>query len=491
VVIRTQALAKQRILYCVEGIAPQVDLRVNDPDIGTLVTALNERVFKCDVNGTLSLPPLADKVTVQNRLGYFASKLGNFRSTPETYDKVVSQYVGRKRTIYHAAMESLLQQPANSLDGQVRPFVKGEKVPPKKAPRCIQPRSARHCLETGRYIKHIEHRLYDDIARLFGDGPTVMKGFNVQQVGRICAGKWHSFRNPVAVGLDATKFDMHVSPHVLDWEHRIYLKIFNGNSNLKSLLNRQMNNVGRGYCADGKVKYHFRGKRCSGDMNTALGNCLIMCGMVHSYLRTRQVNGKLMNNGDDCVVFMEKEDLSRFLHGLEAWFLDLGFRMVAEQPVYNLEQIEFCQMHPILTSNGYTMVRNIPVVLHKDLLCLLPITCENEFREWMGAVGQCGNALTHGVPIVQTFYKMMATYGTIRTKFGETLLLHSGAKRLSEGIDRVEDTITPEARLGVWLAWGILPDHQCALEDYYQGGKLVFSTTQVDGYLQMPNPTLL
>lgn len=490
-VVRTQAPCRERTLYCVSNIAPQVNLRVNDPDIGTLATALNERVFQCVVDGSLQEPPACSKEVVEARLGPFAKLVGRFRSTPETHDAVVEKYEGRKKTIYQNARDSLLINPVNSSDAMLKAFVKAEKVPPNKAPRCIQPRSPRHCLEVGRYIKHIEHAIYEEIAEVFGDGPTVMKGFNVQHVGRICAGKWNSFRTPVAVGLDATKFDMHVSAEVLDWEHQIYLKIHRGDPHLRKLLRRQMYNVGRGYCEDGKLKYNFTGKRCSGDMNTALGNCIIMCGMVWAYARERGVDIKLMNNGDDCVVFMEAEDLDRFLRDLDTWFLELGFRMVAENPVYEIEKIEFCQMRPVNTVNGWTMVRNIPIVLHKDALSLVPLRSASEMQEWLGAIGECGIALTHGVPILSSFYRSFARMGTTRTKFGEGLLAHSGARILGIGIDRTEDVITDEARYGVWLAWGILPDHQVALEELYDRMVVDFSNDRVESYDSLPDPLLL
>jgi len=490
-VTRTQAPCRERTLYCVSGVAPQVNLRVNDPDIGTLATALNERVFQCVVNGTLQEPPKCSVDVVEMRLGPFAKLVGKFRSTPETHDAVVAKYEGRKKQIYQNAHDSLLIKPVDSTDAILKAFVKAEKVPPNKAPRCIQPRSPRHCLEVGRYIKHIEHAIYEEIADVFGDGPTVMKGFNVQRVGRICAGKWNSFKRPVAVGLDATKFDMHVSAEVLQWEHNIYLKIHRNDPHLRTLLNRQMYNVGRGYCEDGKVKYKFKGKRCSGDMNTALGNCIIMCGMVWAYAKERGVSIKLMNNGDDCVVFMESEDLDRFLVDLESWFLDLGFRMVAEAPVYDIEKIEFCQMRPVNTVNGWTMVRNIPQVLHKDALCLLPLRSPREMEEWLGAIGECGVALTHGVPILSSYYRRLSGAGTKRTKFGDGLLAHSGARILGIGIDRTEDTITDEARYGVWLAWGILPDHQVALENMYDRMVIEFTNDRVASYDDLPDPLLL
>lgn len=78
----------------------------------------------------------------------------------------------------------------------------------------------------------------------------------------------------------------------------------------------------------------------------------------------------------------------------------------------------------------------------------------------------------------------------MRTKFGEQLLMHSGAKRLSEGIDRTEDEITAESRYGVWMAWGILPDHQVALENHFRSMQIEYGNLVVGSYDEIPNPTL-
>jgi len=338
----------------------------------------------------------------------------------------------------------------------------------------------------GRYTKHIEHRLYKSIAKVFGDGPTVMKGFNVQEIGRIAAGKWNSFEKPVAVGLDATKFDMHVSPAMLAWEHSVYTSIFPRDRHLKRLLSWQMNNVGRGYCEDGKLKYKVTGKRFSGDMNTALGNCIIMCGMVHAYLQHVGVEGKLMNNGADCVVMMEASQLAKFQTGLEEWFLELGFRMVAEDPVYELPQVEFCQMHPIRTSNGWTMVRNIEKSLAKDSMCLLPIRNQTELGEWMGAIGACGTSLTSGVPIMQNFYTRLRQLGTTNSKWREMLMRNAGMRFLMLGDMTGERHVTPEARYDCWVAWGLLPDLQVAMEHEYAAMQITFSDASASHYEEVP-----
>lgn len=475
------------MLYCISGIAPQVNLRANSADINTLETALCTRMYTCEVDGEYIEPPLPSRTMVAERMKNFKRKLCTFHSSPETPQQVVEYYSGSKRRVYEQACLTLLGSPVNRRDAESVSFVKLEKVPPNKAPRCIQPRNPRYNLELGRYIKHIEHRLYKQVAKVFGDGPTIMKGYNVQEIGRIINGKWNTFKEPVAVGLDATKFDMHVSPAMLSWEHSVYTTIFRNDPHLRKLLRWQMHNVGRGYCADGKLKYSVTGKRFSGDMNTALGNCLIMCGMIHAYLEARGIKGKLVNNGDDCVVFLEQADLAEFQRGLEEWFLEVGFRMVAELPVFSIQEIEFCQMHPIKTVNGWTMVRNIPKAMAKDALCLLPIRNQKELQEWMGAVGECGMSITKGVPVLSAFYAAYARNGTNKTRFGESLFMNSGVRFLRTGHLSQEEEITDESRYNVWKAWGILPDHQVALEQYFSTMVVEYSKEVASDYSTVPS----
>lgn len=481
---------KERMLHCVGNIAPEVNLRVNNPDIHTLEAALLTRMLMCEVNGEFVEPPLPTANMVEQRLSDFKSRLGYVTATPNTLEQVVESYSGRKRSIYERACASLARKPLSRRDSVSVAFVKPEKVPPNKAPRCIQPRDPRYNLHVGRYLKHVEHRLYKRIARVFGDGPTVMKGYNVEQIANIMHGKWKSFSRPVAVGLDATKFDMHVSPAMLSWEHSIYLSMYKNCPELRKLLEWQMDNQGVGYCHDGKLKYRVRGKRFSGDMNTALGNCLIMCAMVHAYSRERGVCTKLVNNGDDCVVFMESRDLVRFQEGLEEWFLDLGFRMVAEPPVYHLQQVEFCQMHPIRTSQGsWKMVRNIPKAMAKDAMCLIPLRTKGEFENWIGAVGQCGSSLAGDIPVLSSFYKCYSRNGCVTNKFGEEIIARSGYAYYGKGVE-AKGEVGELSRYDVWMAWGIYPDHQVAIEGELNQTTLEYGDQVVLDHSMYPHRTL-
>jgi len=487
VVTNNLASVKERYLYNVAGIGPEMNLRINNADINTLKTALLTRMYYCEVNGEFVAPPQPQQQTVNAVLSDFRSELlKHTRSaTPVSLDEVVEMYKGRKRTIYANAHESLKETNINRADAVSIAFVKCEKVNPTKAPRCIQPRDPRYNLVLGSYIKPIEHKLYKAIRKVFGDGPTVIKGYNVKEVATIMTGKWNSFNKPVAIGLDATKFDMHVSASMLNWEHSIYKRIYNGDQMLNKLLSWQLNNVGKGYCDDGKLQYKVKGKRFSGDMNTALGNCIIMCAMVWSYARSRGVDIKLMNNGDDCVVFMESSELSKFQDGLDEWFLALGFRMTVEEPCYALPEIEFCQMRCIRTANGPVMVRNIPVALSKDAMCIIPLETESTMRKWLGAVGECGVALCDGVPVMQSYYNMYCRNGVKDSKISESVAFRTGVHMLMQGMVTTNTKVSEEAREDVYIAWGIPPDAQIDLELQYDNMGIDFGDEEISDYTEV------
>lgn len=462
----TQAEVKQRRLSKINMIGPETTLGVHNGDIRTLSRALLERMFFCKVGNSFLAAPEIKLETIEERMGYFRREMINFSAKPISYEDVVNMYSGRKRTIYNDAYEMFLRRGLRREDAVIAAFVKVEKVNTEKAPRCIQPRSPVYNLCLGSYIKPIEHRIYRRIAKVWNDGPVVMKGFTTQQVANILKTKWDTFSDPVAVGLDATKFDMHVCRSMLEWEHSSYLRAYGNDKFLSKLLKWQRDNKGRGTCEDGKLKYSVSGKRASGDMNTALGNCIIMCAAVHAYCKSKGVDAKLANNGDDCVVFMERKDLKTFSKGLSDWFLEIGFRMTVEEPVYDFEQIEFCQMHPISTINGWNMVRNIKTALQKDTICTMPLVAKSA-RKWMYSVGECGIAITSGVPIMQSFYQAYVRNGIKCSKINKSPIFNTGLRMMRGTQMSKSSSITNEARFSVFKAWGITPDEQLALEEYF------------------------
>jgi hypothetical protein len=427
-------------------------------------------MYYCKVGNVFLPPPIPEKKQIFSTLrkfrGRLLQKFGDLpsRNSPEQFAQM---FTGRKKVIYEAAVEQYYLHGVSRRDSRSTTFVKCEKVKESGAPRCIQPRGPVYNVGVGMYLKHIEHRLYNTIQRTYrSQTPVVMKGMNVNEIAINLESKWNSVHNPVAIGLDATKFDMHVSESMLLWEHSIYEALYKGDKALARLLRWQRNNIGRGFCDDGKLTYKVKGRRFSGDMNTALGNCIIMCAMIYAYSDEKKINIQLANNGDDCVVIIEKSDLENFSKGLYEWFLQLGFRMTVEPPVYELEHVEFCQMHPVRLNRGITMVRNLETAREKDSICLFDISSLKARAKWLGAVGECGLALTGGCPVYQSMYQAYARHGK-PSKVLDSVQMQSGFLMISKGLESKSDIITDEARYSFYLAFGMTPDEQVALEMYY------------------------
>jgi hypothetical protein len=385
--------------------------------------------------------------------------------------QVVDRYTGSKKRVYEEALLSLQRKPLGKDDARLKMFVKFEKQNLDKAPRGINPRDPRYNLELGRYLKHAEKSYFKAINEAFGGHTdhTVIKGLNADESARVLKQKWDRFNEPVAVGLDAAKFDAHVSVDALKFEHSFYTGVYPGDRKLQKLLSWQLVNEGVAYADDGTVKFKIKGTRSSGDLNTSLGNCNIMCGCVYAYAKDRCVEVELANNGDDCVVFMERANLTKFLEGLEGWFRHRGFVMVAEEPVFAFEQVEFCQTKPVQLTTGWRMVRNHVAVLKKDPICLIAVQNDNVFRKWLDAVGDCGTTLNLGVPVQHAFYEAYKRHG-VKCSEGMKEKIYQNTSmrtRLSE-LRGSSHKISPEARVSYYYAFGILPDHQVEIESFYQ-----------------------
>jgi len=470
-------------------------------DIVALERAVLERVFyvKGD-DGTFQPPPKPVRGLVEARLSFERSLICSslkYASPMEILD-FPGLYQGSQNVRYTRAAKELLDLGLQRKHCGIQIFNKFEKVDftakPDAVPRVISPRSPVYNVALGRFIKPIESQYYQALDQMFGQ-KTVFKGMDANQMGDYMAQKWSGFVDPVAVGLDASRFDQHVSVDMLKFEHSILEAPFveRDRADLHKILKHQLFTRARGFCKNGRLSFTTKGGRCSGDMNTGLGNCILMCCMVHSYLRHCSVDAQLANNGDDCVVIMERPDLERFTRGLDTWFRELGFNMKVEAPVYDLEKIEFCQQHPVRIGDGYRMVRNVFSVLEKDTVSLDQFHSIRHCKKWMQAVGDGGLALCSGVPVLQEFYSMFrrsATAMVVRAQRQNSKRRHADVRQTklfpthilekSQGMAVVHSEICPEARLSFWLAFGLSPDEQVAFEKELSMQMLTFSTVPVE-----------
>lgn len=468
---RNGVTPKTREFVVTSGFGPNHNLGVYNNNVDTIERAFTERYFLCkDGSGFRPAFEVSPSSFKDKFLTTFQdSVLSHMPNLPKmSRQQVVDAYAGPKKRVYEQALRSLLVDPLEEKDSYLSSFVKFEKQDISKAPRGINPRSARYNLELARYLKHAEHKFFRAINKVFGarTKATVIKGFNADESAEILRSKWEIFDDPVAIGLDASKFDMHVSEAALKYEHQFYKRLYPGSPSLKMLLKWQLNNRGIARAIDGSVSFKMRGKRCSGDINTSLGNCIIMCALVHAYAQRVGVDIELANNGDDCVVFMERRHMSQFNSILSGWFKSLGFAMTVEPPAHDFEALEFCQTRPVLLSSGWRMVRNLEAVMTKDPMCLIPIPNINVLRKWYGAIGQCGTILCRGVPVLQSLYSVFLRHG-VKPSAGLISEVFKNRSVLAAMSGVKDAQVTPVSRVSFYYATGVLPDHQIQLESYY------------------------
>lgn len=458
-------------MYIVEGVCPSDSrtLKTNAADAMTTCAAILERMIYAKVGGKLLRRQCLPYQHYNDELREFKRKLVKAiggTCEPCTAEEFCELYKGRKQTLYKQVLDDYLENGVKRAHSIYTTFMKVEKVPTNKSPRCIQPRDRRYNIAIGRYLKPHEKRIFRAIAKVFRQKYVVFKGLNATEMGTEMHSLWSQFTDPVAVGLDASRFDASVDEGMLQWEHSVYNMIFRSRE-LRRYLSWQCRSKGVAYCFDGKIKYHVQGGRGSGDMNTSLGNSMIMCAIVWSWLQHCGVRAKLANNGDDCVVIMERADLEKFSRGFSDFALNLGFTMVVEAPVFELEEIEFCQTHPVCVDGEWRMVRNYSTAREKDSMCLFPLDNPGALQSWLYAVGECGLSLTAGVPVFQSLYEGYMRNGR-PSKMSEAVFMQSGSRMMAQGMEAKHQDITPETRLSFFKAFGVTPDEQVAMEDYYQ-----------------------
>lgn len=434
-----------------------------------LARGITERVLYVQRDGGLCKPP-QPREDAFGRLNSLRERLvKRMPPTPvvamEDYPQL---YNGRKRAIYQRALDSLKLRGVSRVDSIVSTFLKAEKInftaKVDPAPRVIQPRSPRYNLMVGRYLKKFEKRVFAAFQREFRY-PVVLKGLNASDVGSWMHRHWQSFERPVAVGLDASRFDQHVSVAALKFEHSFYNAAFQSDE-LRELLGWQLRNRGIARVEGKRFDYTTDGCRMSGDINTSLGNCIIMSCIVIGYCEDRGIEFRLANNGDDCVVFVEQSDLHR-LDGIDEWMLDFGFTLTREAPVYDLERVVFCQAQPVFTSTGWRMVRDPRTAMSKDCVSLVGWQEDITFRYWAHAISSCGLSLTRGVPVWEAWYEQLASLGDGAVSRGvQERVEECGMYYMSRGV--VGGEVSAESRVSFWRAFGILPDAQIALEQWYR-----------------------
>jgi hypothetical protein len=373
-------------------------------------------------------------------------------------------------------VEKTKQPCGNVFDGGV------SKAP---VPRLINPRAPRYNAKLGVYTIACEHTIYSNIGELFGK-PCIAKGMNMDQRAENLYSMWTAIEDPVCVGQDASRFDQHTGALPLRFEHEVLKTHFPGDSTLAWLLRAQLKNLMYGRTPDGEIRAELNDMRMSGDMNTALGNCVITSALIWQRLRELGIKAYAMVDGDDSVVIMSKRDYASYRDGASEWFLQYGYNMVIEPPVDVFEQINFCQTQPVRVGEGFRMVREPRKALNNDYAGHQKCVSQEYVKSLFHAIGSAGLSLCAGIPVMQEFYLMGLRNGvaTRKTK-GPIEMQLQGWHHLA----RLQGTrkavpITDDSRMSFWSAFGIMPHVQVALEEHLRTLQFDFTVQQAPGINQ-------
>jgi len=205
------------------------------------------------------------------------------------------------------------------------------------------------------------------------------------------------------------------------------------------------------------VRYKVEGTVCSGDVTTSDGNSTLNEMVLLHMTRNCKKRALCPVNGDDSCVFHERSDSHHISDSLKE---DYGYSTKSSF-VYEFEDIEYCQCHPVLTVNGWLMVRTPQRVFDRTTVNLDDYSGD-KLLKWFATVGECESSCNKGVPILQS-------YANFLRRFHKRVLKHIDKDLEYHRIDisELSTEITDECRVSFYKAFNILPSVQIAHERYY------------------------
>ena len=491
-VVKSKGSIKVRNTTQICGVGPRNVFHTYNNSIDTVVRAIKERVYYIpnpDKTGFVPVPEI-DPAVFEVKLETFkrAFKAELFHAQPWSREKFSGTYTAQKLQRYLIATEKLNREGLRRRDGWWKTFLKFEaysftdKTDP--APRGINPRHDKYLVELGRYLKPIEKRIYKAINKIFGF-VAIFKCLNNEERGKLFSEYWDEFKDPAAIPADASRFEQSVSEGALKYEHSFY-NMIHRDELLRTLLSWQIENVGVAFAPDGKAKFRVRGIRGSGDFNTGLGNNLLSAAMAYCCMEDLGITKyRVAMDGDDLVFIIERHDLEK-MSKAKCWYDELGFRMKFENPVFELEHVDFCQCRPVRVDGKYIMVRHYRRALAKDAICRKPLSSKKLYQKWLAAVGSGGVAMNGGVPVMQAYYQcFLRASGGAKPLLGDPVMRDWEHK--VKNMNREVQEIKPDTRCSYWKATGITPCEQLCIEKYYDNLELKFGE---EGRLLLDYPVL-
>lgn len=382
------------------------------------------------------------------------------------WETLLSYLPAHKRKLYERCKEELLQGGPQPWHARIKAFVKLERLnfdnDKDPDPRMIQARSPQFNCQIARYTRSVEKALY----QLEEEGVRLLaKGRNSRQRAWDVRKIWGQMEDPVVLSLDLSRWDMHCSPDLLRHAHRVYLNLLGNPREFKHLLEQTIHNKCE---TKNGLKYQREGNVMSGDMTTALGNCMLVCMMVKAFRKSLNLTTKelrVYDDGDDHLLFVERKESKRVVEELPRFYRSLGHSLRVDGQTDQFHQIEFCQQRIICHSDGIWEFVPNP---RKTLATSLSWSSghEDQRRRYLGTVWEMRAILHQGQPVLGPLFHRLSL--EVPERLGKRQATPTGLARRLALDRRTKVTITevtPEAREAYRDAWGLDTAMQLELEN--------------------------
>jgi hypothetical protein len=237
----------------------------------------------------------------------------------------LSRYKGHKLRKYLKALES-----ASSENPFYSTFLKNESLPienlTKKPVRMIQPNTPKFNVTYLNFFHLFEENLLSATDKR--DGMKIFaKGSNLEERGKVIEQLRKKYK--YVIPIDFKNFDAHHRTKNYEGEMRFYGQLGLPPKVVHSLINAHKSGV---------IEVNFP-CRCSGDLFTGSGNCLVVASLLHAFFN--QI--RIYCDGDDTLIFTDNQ---RIISDIVPYLYERGYELTADE-IIKCESdsvIPFCQV---------------------------------------------------------------------------------------------------------------------------------------------------
>lgn len=456
----------------------------------TLMTALQKRLLARDLTVYSERYNRVWRAELNRAVPCAVEKMRPFVTKPLSYDDLLDRrkkllpsdkyqmyaneykkFTGESRRSNGTFREGLLPE-----DCEVNGFVKFQKEKPTAVPRFIAGRAPLGVLTEKRHICEWEHQYYQN--HPFFPYRSCVKEMTPHQKATLIYNNYMAIPNCVMVGLDFERFESGIMAEQIEDFHAFVDQLYPQTDEHWQLFKKhQINNRIKSRCG---VNALIHGHVMSGDASTSLKNVWLVERLISTYLRLTNLTDvtRFMNDGDDCIAFVNGRDLNVLL-GLLDWVQQFGMKMSLDFQGSNFSDVVFCQCRMIRCAKptdenpeGWCLVRPPDKILRDALTTPNYADSIESMISYISDVGLGLSICEAGCPISQAYGEMMMrgvgrkNRNLTHRRFQKNDSWYWYVKYSDRKSTRNEQ-ITAQARADYYLAFGYSPDLQIEIENVF------------------------